>query len=151
MQVGKRARPWVKGAEPTRRNYIFSGCGTGLPNEPCARDTANGPGSASSTWREGGIGSNFNAMNEANSHAEKRSDGVGELPRIAGVEVAEAQGDSMSMERKQNTTAAPTDEAYFVSAADLADKIISLMQRGLNPMQLSNSAWLLIHRRTERC
>jgi hypothetical protein len=31
----------------------------------------------------------------------------------------------------------PTDDAYFVSAADLADKIIVLMQRGCNPLQLS--------------
>jgi hypothetical protein len=49
-----------------------------------------GPSSASSTWRESGIGSNFKAMNEANSHAERSRDGVGELPRIAGVEVGEA-------------------------------------------------------------
>jgi hypothetical protein len=57
----------------------------------------------------------------------------------------------MNMERKQNTTTAPTDKAHFGSAADLTDKIISLMQKGSNPLQLSNSMRILIHRRTERC
>ena len=31
----------------------------------------------------------------------------------------------------------PTDDAYYVSAAELADKIIVLMQRGCNPLQLN--------------
>jgi hypothetical protein len=31
----------------------------------------------------------------------------------------------------------PTDDAYYVSAADLADKIIVLMQRGSNPLHRS--------------
>jgi hypothetical protein len=38
----------------------------------------------------------------------------------------------------------PTDDAYFVSAADLADKIIVLMQHGLNPLFLSASTWALV-------
>ena len=35
----------------------------------------------------------------------------------------------------------PTDEAYYVSAADLADKIIVLMQHGFDPLLLSTSTW----------
>jgi hypothetical protein len=31
----------------------------------------------------------------------------------------------------------PTDETYYVSAAELADKIIVLMQRGSNPLLLN--------------
>jgi hypothetical protein len=36
----------------------------------------------------------------------------------------------------------PTDETYCVSAEDLADKIIALMQRGCNPLQLSRRTGL---------
>ena len=37
----------------------------------------------------------------------------------------------------------PTDEAYYVSAHELADRIIALMQRGCNPLQLSRPTWVL--------
>jgi hypothetical protein len=37
----------------------------------------------------------------------------------------------------------PTDDAYYVSAADLADKIIAFMQRGCNPLQLSRRTRVL--------
>jgi hypothetical protein len=44
---------------------------------------------------------------------------------------------------------APTDEAYYVSAADLADKIIVLMLRGLDPLSLSSSTWAVVQ--TSQC
>jgi hypothetical protein len=37
-----------------------------------------------------------------------------------------------------------TNEAYYVSAADLADKIVVLMQQGLDPLFLSTSTWALV-------
>jgi hypothetical protein len=40
----------------------------------------------------------------------------------------------------------PTDETYYVSAEDLADKIIALMQRGCNPLQLSRHTRSLFER-----
>ena len=36
------------------------------------------------------------------------------------------------------------DDAYYVSAADVADKIIEHMRRGLDPLQLSSSSLTLI-------
>lgn len=47
------------------------------------------------------------------------------------------------------TNGIPTDETYSVSAADLADKIIDLMQRGLDPLLLRTSKWALSH--TSQC
>jgi hypothetical protein len=43
----------------------------------------------------------------------------------------------------------PTDEAYYVSAADLADKVIVLMQHALDPLFLSTSTWALVQ--TSQC
>jgi hypothetical protein len=57
----------VVGSSPTDLNFF--GYEIGLPNDHHAWDTEKGPGSASSTWREGGTGNNFKAMNEANCHA----------------------------------------------------------------------------------
>jgi hypothetical protein len=37
-----------------------------------------------------------------------------------------------------------TNEAYHVSAADLADKIVVLMQQGFDPLFLSTSTWALV-------
>jgi hypothetical protein len=48
------------------------------------------------------------------------------------------------MATNPNTKKVPTDEAYYVSAADLADKIIVLMQHGLTPLFLSTSTWALV-------
>ena len=39
---------------------------------------------------------------------------------------------------------APTDDIYYVSAADIADKIIERMRRGLDPLLLSSSSLTLI-------
>jgi hypothetical protein len=36
------------------------------------------------------------------------------------------------------------DDAYYVSAADVADKIIEHMRHGLDPLQLSSSSLTLI-------
>jgi hypothetical protein len=38
-----------------------------------------------------------------------------------------------------NSTRAPTDDAYCVSAAAVADKIIDRMQRGLDPLLIRRS------------
>ena len=43
----------------------------------------------------------------------------------------------------------PTDEAYYVSAHELADRIIALMQQGLDPLFLRTSTWALVH--TSQC
>jgi hypothetical protein len=47
----------------------------------------------------------------------------------------------MAATKKNNI---PTDEAYSVSAADVADKIIDLMQRGLDPLLLRTFKWALV-------
>jgi hypothetical protein len=62
---------------------------------------------------------------------------------IVGVGVGEAKGPN-EMETHSNVKKTLTDEAYHVSAADLADKIIVLMQRGSNPLFLSTSTWALV-------
>jgi hypothetical protein len=43
------------------------------------------------------------------------------------------------MEKNMNTVKAPTDDIYYVSAADVADKIIDHMRRGLDPLLFSSS------------
>jgi hypothetical protein len=40
-----------------------------------------------------------------------------------------------------------TNEGYYVNAADLADKIIVLMQHGLDPLFISTSTWALVQTR----
>jgi len=35
------------------------------------------------------------------------------------------------------------DDIYYVSAADVADKIIDRMRRGLGPLLFSSSSWAL--------
>ncbi len=42
------------------------------------------------------------------------------------------------MKKTMNTIKAPTDDIYYVSAADVADKIIDHMRRGLDPLLLSS-------------
>ena len=48
------------------------------------------------------------------------------------------------MKTKPNTNKATTDDFYYVAAGDLADKIIVLMQQGLDPLLLSTSTWALV-------
>jgi hypothetical protein len=48
------------------------------------------------------------------------------------------------METKPNIKKVPTNEAFYVSVADLADKVIVLMQHGLDPLLLSTSTWALV-------
>jgi hypothetical protein len=48
------------------------------------------------------------------------------------------------METNPNIKKVPTNEVFYVSAADLADKIIVLMQHGLDPLLLSTSTWALV-------
>jgi hypothetical protein len=55
------------------------------------------------------------------------------------------------MATNPNTKKLPTDEAYYVSAGDLADKTIFLMLHGLNPLQVSSSMRVLIHTCPDRC
>jgi hypothetical protein len=88
-----------------------------------------------------GSGTDFMAMNEDNSHAERTVYSAGELPRTTGVELGGVQ-ELNEMAATKNRKV-PTDETYCVSAEDLADKIIALMQRGCNPLQLSRSTWVL--------
>jgi hypothetical protein len=45
---------------------------------------------------------------------------------------------------KLNIKKTLTDEVFYASAADLADKIIVLMQQGLDPLFLSTSTWALV-------
>jgi hypothetical protein len=48
------------------------------------------------------------------------------------------------MKRIANIPRAPTDDVYYVSAADVADKLIDRMRRGLDPLLLSSSSWDLL-------
>jgi hypothetical protein len=82
-----------------------------------------------------GSGTDFMAMNSDNPHAERTVYRAGELARTTGVELGGVQelNEMAATENKK----VPTDETYHVSAEDLADKIIALMQRGCNPLQLS--------------
>jgi hypothetical protein len=48
-----------------------------------------------------------------------------------------------------NIKKVPMNEPFYVSATDLADKIIVLVQRGLDPLLLSASTWALVQ--TNRC
>ena len=43
------------------------------------------------------------------------------------------------MKKLAKTQKASTDDIYYVSAADVADKLIERMQRGLDPFLFSNS------------
>jgi hypothetical protein len=95
-----------------------------------------------------GSDSNFKAMNGDNPRAESALSGAGEFPRTTGVEVGEAKGLN-EMETKPSIKKLPTNEAFCVSAADLADKIIILMQHGFAPLFLSTSTWALVQ--TSRC
>ncbi len=45
------------------------------------------------------------------------------------------------MKRIVKTSRAPTDDAYYVSAADVADKLLDRMRRGLDPLLLSGCSW----------
>jgi hypothetical protein len=53
------------------------------------------------------------------------------------------------METNRNTEKILTDEVFYVNAADLADKIIVLMQQGFDPLFLSTSTWALVQ--TSQC
>jgi hypothetical protein len=68
---------------------------------------------------------------------------------IVGVGVGEAKGPN-EMETHSNVKKTLTDEAYHVSAADLADKIIVLMQQGFDPLLLSSSTWAVVQTRVHR-
>ncbi len=48
------------------------------------------------------------------------------------------------MKKIAHTQKALTDEIYYVSAADVADKIMEYMWRGLDPLQFSSSTLALI-------
>jgi hypothetical protein len=48
------------------------------------------------------------------------------------------------MKRNAKNPRVPTDDVYYVSAADVADKLIDRMRRGLNPLLLSSSSWDLL-------
>jgi hypothetical protein len=44
------------------------------------------------------------------------------------------------MKKTTNTQKASTDDIYYVSAADVADKLIERMQRGLDPLLFGSSS-----------
>jgi hypothetical protein len=48
------------------------------------------------------------------------------------------------MKKVASTQKASTDDIYYVSAADVADKLIERMQRGLDPLLFSSSSMALI-------
>ena len=48
------------------------------------------------------------------------------------------------MKKIANTQKASTDDIYYVSAADVADKLIERMRRGLDPLLFSSSSLALI-------
>jgi hypothetical protein len=47
------------------------------------------------------------------------------------------KAEGLFMKRIVKTSRAPTDDAYYVSAADVADKLLDRMRRGLDPLLLS--------------
>jgi hypothetical protein len=48
------------------------------------------------------------------------------------------------MEKTMNNQNESIDDIYYVSAAEIADKIMDRMRRGLDPLLLSNSSLTLI-------
>jgi hypothetical protein len=68
---------------------------------------------------------------------------AGELPRTTGVNLGGVQEQNEMATAKNKDV--PTDDAYYVSAADLADKIIAFMQRGCDPLQLCKFTRVLFH------
>jgi len=48
------------------------------------------------------------------------------------------------MKRIANTQWAPTDDIYYVSAADIADKLIDRMRRGLDPLLFASFSLALL-------
>jgi hypothetical protein len=48
------------------------------------------------------------------------------------------------MKRIAKITRPPTDDVYYVSAADVADKLIDRMRRGLDPLLLSSCSWAFL-------
>ena len=95
-----------------------------------------------------GAGADFKAMNQDNPHAEELYIAPVDFREQRGCELSEAQG-ADEMKTNRNANKATTDEAYYVSAADLADKIIVLMQQGSDPLLLSTSTWALVQ--TSQC
>jgi hypothetical protein len=91
---------------------------------------------------------NFKAMRGPPRAERCVCDDAGELPGITGVEVGVAKGLN-EMETNPNIKKVPNDQVFYVSAADLADKIIVLMQYGLDPLLLSTSTWALVQ--TSQC
>jgi hypothetical protein len=54
------------------------------------------------------------------------------------------KAERLCMKKTANTQKAATDDLYYVSAADVADKLIEHMQRGLDPLLLSGSSLALV-------
>ena len=50
----------------------------------------------------------------------------------------------MRIETNPNTETASIDEVYYASGADLEDKIIVVMQYGVDPLLLSACTWALV-------
>jgi hypothetical protein len=48
------------------------------------------------------------------------------------------------MKRTTKSHRAPTDDAYYVSAADVADKLIDRMRRGLDPLLFASFSSALL-------
>ena len=48
------------------------------------------------------------------------------------------------MKRIAKTQRAPTDDLYYVSAADIADKLIDCMRRGLDPLLFASASLALL-------
>jgi len=54
------------------------------------------------------------------------------------------------METNPNAKNTLRDDAYYVSAADLADKLIVLMLQGIDPLLLNKSTWALVNEGASR-
>jgi hypothetical protein len=54
------------------------------------------------------------------------------------------KADGRSMKSNTKIPRVPTDDVYYVSAADVADKLIERMRRGLDPLLLSSCSWDLL-------
>jgi hypothetical protein len=74
---------------------------------------------------------------------ERRPSNAEKIDR-SGLWAAVGKAEGRLMKRIGKITRPPTDDVYYVSAADVADKLIDRMRRGLDPLLLSSFSWALL-------
>jgi hypothetical protein len=74
---------------------------------------------------------------------ERRTPNAEKIVR-SGLWAAFGTAEGHLMKRIAKIPRPPTDDVYYVSAADVADKLIDRMRRGLDPLLLSSRSWDLL-------